>query len=114
MSRDAQKFKIGFLKKIAELGLLPSDFERAMAKSSTSLVKDIVGAISATVPRLATLGLGIPLVGGALVGGVTRSAMQADDETLDEVKNQEMTMLYRQLARDVRERTKREQARRTR
>lgn len=114
--RNPTNFKVGFLKKMAELGLLPSDFERVMHKESGigSALKGVATAVMGTAPRALAFGLGVPLVGGALAGGVARSATQADDETLDEVKDQEMTTLYRRLARDVRERTQRERERRIR
>lgn len=110
--RNSYNFKVGFLKRAAELGLLPSDFEIAMRKNSMNLLKPVATAATATMPRLLTFGLGVPLVGGALAGSIAHLASQADDETLNEVKDREMTNIYLGLARDVRERIRREQERR--
>ena len=90
-----EKFKIGFLRKVAEMGLRPSDFEHAMHKVA------VLGDIFKAAPGLAAAGLvGLPLAGGALLGAGVRGAGQSDDPDLDEVKKEELINLYRRLARD--------------
>lgn len=113
MQRSAHDFKVGFLRKIAQMGLLPSDFEAAMQKNASFVnwMKGL-GGVAALGGRGMQYGLGIPLLAGTLTGAAARAASRADDEDLDEVKDQEMTSVYRQLAKEVRERTQREQQRR--
>jgi len=108
---DATRFKIGFLRQIAELGLVPSDFTAGLEKRSSVLspITSTASVARDVGPALLSIGLGLPLVGGLAGGYVGRSVAQADDETLDEVKTREMTAMYRQLARRVRERTQRGQ-----
>ena len=111
--RDAHQFKIGFLSEIADMGLLPSDFERAMTVKTANVGSWFkgLGGLAALGGRLGwSLGVGIPLLGGAVAGAGAQAATRADDEELDEVKQKEMTRLYRQLAQDVRERSKHERS----
>ncbi len=115
MARDAELFKIGFLKQTADLGLAPQDFERALEKQAVIPGLGVGKSIAQTGWSMGRTGLalslGLPLVGGAAIGAAARGATRADDEDLDEVKQKEMTNLYRQLAQDVRERTDRERQR---
>jgi hypothetical protein len=103
-ARSAELFKRGFLTRMAELGLTPGDFDEAMEEKPASVGGEAVGLGKYMSKGLLGLGIGVPLLGGAVLGAGARSASQADDPDLEEVKEQEMAALYRQLARDVRER----------
>lgn len=104
--RNAEQFKIGFLTKLAEIGLTPGDIEVAVEKVANSLLGSLgKGGLA--------LALGLPLAGGALVGMGARHASRADDLDVSELKTQELAAQYRQLAQEVRERTRRERERRT-
>ncbi len=108
--RDPELFKIGFLTRLAELGIRPSEMEKASA-SFLDWFKTM-GRVGVLGGKLGVgLGLAVPFVGGTLAGAGARSAIQADDEDVDEIKQKEMTQVYRQLAKDVRERTERERSR---
>ena len=111
--RSAEKFKIGFLRKMAESGLRPSDFENV---GKTAAISDFANLLTGGTLALGkaglTLGLAAPLAAGTVGGMGARVASQADDEDVDEVKDQEMADTYRRLARDIRERTRKAQQRR--
>lgn len=107
--RDKDAFKRGFLQKLAEHGVLPSDVTAAMTKRANLLnwMKGLGGvALSGTKAGL-TFGLGIPLLAGTTVGAAARAAARADDEDVEELKRQEMIAEYRRLAKEVRDRTQR-------
>ena len=104
--RSAENFKVGFLRKLAEAGLTPSDIEAAMVKQASVDINP-TAAIGPILKNLWILGVGGPLAVGALTGAIARSATQADDEDPSEIKNREMTAVYRQLTQDARERMER-------
>lgn len=107
--RNVDQFKVGFVKQMAEMGLLPSDFEREMTVKSAAGIGSWfkgLGGLAALGGKLGwSLGVGVPLLGGAVLGAGGHAATRADDEDLEEVKQKEMTALYRQLAQNVRERS---------
>ena len=103
--RSAEKFKIGFLKQAAEMGVTPADFEKALTKVSWwNPLKDIGKATVDLGWKGLGAGLAVSGAAGTALGVGSRLASQADDEDMDEVKMQETAKLYRQLARDIRRR----------
>lgn len=98
--RDKQRFKLGFLRRAAELGLLPSDFEKASAW----------GPVLESLKTLSALGLGAAFLAGGGLGAMGRRAAEADKEELDEIKTQYVIDQYRREAAKIRERTRRRQA----
>lgn len=118
MNRSSDSFKIGFLRGLAQNGLLPSDVEAFMEKAAVDASpRSWVGKLLSTGVvgggnLLYRVGLGVPLLGGAAAGAVARIAAQADDEDVDEYQKREMRNVYRQLTDEIRERMA--NARRTR
>lgn len=107
--RDAEKFKVGFLTKLAELGMMPSDVEQLHKQASIGAwLQNIAGSGMLAGKRGLQLAIGFPLVGGVLAGIAAREAANADDEDLDEVKTRELADQYRAMAREVRERAQRD------
>lgn len=109
--RDPVRFKVGFLRKLASAGVLPSDVhESAMLVKSAAGVGSAVKAIGSLAPLglKGTLLLAgtVPLALGATLGAVARRAARADDEDVDEVRTDELINQYRDMARAVRERTR--------
>lgn len=112
--RDAEKFKVGFLRKLASMGLTPSDIEKALeakAKMNKQAAIPIVGDVVETVGDTASdllkvlgIGGGIAVLGGMGAGMLSRNATLSDAETLEEVKERQLTDEYRRLAANVRER----------
>lgn len=99
--RDAEKFKIGFLTKLAESGITPSEITGALEKRSTSAVLGGLGS-------LGKLGLiALPFGTGMLGGIAARQASQTDDPDVEELKTDERIAKYRELAQRIRERTQR-------
>lgn len=102
--RSVDGFKVGFLRRTAEMGLIPSDLEGRMSKPA--ILKELLGVGHNFGYMALMLALGLPVVGGFAAGGIGRAMLRADDEDVDEVKTREMTKLYHNLANDARDRSK--------
>lgn len=100
--RDKQAFKRGFLRKLASVGMTPSQLEAVMEKRGTVL-EWLNAALSAGTTS-AGLGLGAALTGGALLGAIAQVASSADDDDVDDVKVRELADEFRWRHRQINER----------
>lgn len=100
----ADRFKMGFLRKMAELGLRPSDLESYDLCEMMSKRAGIRSALGLALPtgRVGLTALiAAPMSVGALTGAFTRQVAKADDPDVKEVKMQEARDAYRKLTADV-------------
>ena len=110
-SRSAEMFKVGFLTRLAELGISPSDFDEALTTKSAGFI-DFAKSLANLMYSGGKLGLGVTAGVGLMGGSSLKGMVQADDEDLEEVKKDELASHYYRLAKDVRERTEQERRRR--
>jgi len=120
-------FKVGFLRGLADQGLLPSEFF-AMAKQAASasdltdpaaVLGSIAGGVSAPVSMVAgkamDIGAGVagtagkallaaPLVLGGLAGVATERLASPDPKSIENLQKAELIGLYRRLATKMKER----------
>lgn len=120
---NKESFKIGFLTKLAELGLTPADMEFALSKiaedipsvSGAGKAVGLFGALN-TIPGISSglrtgkeiaMLLALPsFVGGNLVGLGARHLMSADEQTVEDIKTKEKIDLYRRLSAEAKERVR--------
>jgi len=110
--RNKQAFKRGFLRKIASMGITPSEFEYLMEQKSAGYVDAVTNSIKDLVSLVSSgsmMGLAGAGAGGLLLGGGLRTIADSDNEDIDELKTQEITNEYLRTARDIRERLTRAQ-----
>lgn len=120
-------YKYGFFAKIAELGMLPSEFVKVAIGAGTLLgaqtagkaVEDVSGIGKWTLDKLlgaGKLAVSTPLVLGPLLGliagGAYRVLTAPKYETPKELRSIERTALYKRLGREAQRRAKRLQTRR--
>ena len=92
---EKQAFKVGFLKKFAELGYTPDQLPGVFEKSAW------MGDLLKT---LTVAGIGLPLAGGALVGGMVGGVTSPSEEDLEDIKRRELIAAYKRTTREIRRR----------
>ena len=122
-----QAFKYGFFRKVAECGMVPSQFEAAMCKHAAAVPigAPAVGAHAAgagigwagkklkSVAKLGLIGplaLGLPLLFGLGMG--VRHLTKPEYETPEELRSIERIALYKRLGREARMRARKFQTKR--
>jgi hypothetical protein len=94
--RDPERFKIGFCRGLANMGLRPSDVQAAMQKRG--------GFGANALDALKSLGwasLLVPALVGAGGGGALYAMQSADEPTLEDAQNEELEHMYRNAAKQI-------------
>ena len=113
----AAAFKVGFLKKLAESGLTPSNFAKqafasdflssmlsGMTSTGSSLLGAGAGAAGSLASGLATAGLVAPVGIGAGLGVGSAMLNQPTIQDIDVLRKMELLANYDRLTKEIRER----------
>lgn len=111
MSTEPQTaFKVGFLKKVAELGYTPDEFF-AMTKvafdpadllsMAGSAGKGLGSALSMGGKALGAAALGAPIVAGGVLGAADAAANAPSTDDVESLRKAEMIGLLRRLTSEV-------------
>ena len=113
--RDA--FKVGFLTKLAELGMTPSEFYKQAADGGFGLPdlgslgmglgSGLAGAGSMGAKALLYGGIGAPLAIGGLAGAADAALNAPQAEDIEDLRRAEMIGLLRRMTGEVRNRHQR-------
>lgn len=90
-----EAFTIGFLSRLAERGVMPSQFE----KKATF---DIGSTISALSPLALAALIGIPVATGAVTGWAHAGLTDVSEEDIDRMKTKDRIATYRSEAKRIR------------
>jgi hypothetical protein len=115
-------FKVGFLCKLAELGVQPSEFYKAAdgvspgsdlygfvtGRTGKLFDKGIDFTLDKALPYALAAAIGIPLVAGTVSGAVTGKLTSPISESIDDVRKKELIDTYRRLASEVKSRSERQ------
>ena len=110
-------FKLGFLKKVAELGHTPSSFNK-LVKSSSFIGRELSGITDAAGDVLRGGGLmagagviGLPILAGMGTGWVHNRLADVDEEDVKNLKRKQLIQALRRETFNVKNRTKRKNRR---
>jgi hypothetical protein len=109
----ADAFKVGFLRKLAELGVLPGEFTGHVKKavglaglSLANLASGVLSSGSGLAGELGRAGLQgavlAPLALGAATGATSGLLDAPSSSDIEELRKQELLELYKRLAKEVR------------
>lgn len=114
-ARDA--FKVGFLTKLAELGLTPGEFYKAAAEGKSifpdlgsvgmGLGGGLLEAGKAGGQGLLALGVGAPLALGGIAGAADAALNAPNGEDIEDLRRAELIGLLRRMTGEVRGRSQR-------
>lgn len=107
-------FKVGFLRKVAELGMTPTDFF-GMVKKSFDPLSDMLGAGAAGAGALWGLGseaakYGLygaalaPVAAGVVTGGLEAKLTSPSVEDIEALRRAELTAKYDRMTKEIRAR----------
>lgn len=110
-------FKVGFLKKVAELGLTPDEFVKLaldptdlLLSGGSGLMHGATGALALGGKTLGAAALGAPIVAGGIAGAADAALNAPTGEDIDSLRNAEMVGLLNRLTAEIRTRRARGQA----
>lgn len=109
-------FKLGFLTRCAEEGLAGEELDMRVKQAGQTKEASTLGGAQAVVAGAADLiknvgfyGLGLPLAGGLLAGGLggySAAQLSAPPVNMDELKAEELAATYNAYANRIRSRRK--------
>ena len=120
MDEKKLAFKVGYLMKLAELGVLPSEFS-GLLKAALDITdiastagglgeKALTGGLAAGAlggKLLVGAGIGAPLLVGGATGAADAMLSAPSDETLEALQAAEMLGTYNRLTREIKSRVAR-------
>ena len=105
--RDA--FKLGFLGKVAELGLTPTKFA-ALTLTKQAIIGDLLGSVrDIALPLAGAAVIGIPWVTGKLTGMMEAGLTDVSEADVERMKMQDYINTYRSEAQKVQRKLHRDQ-----
>lgn len=102
----ADAFKVGFLSKVAELGMTPSEFV-GMVKSALDPISALTGlwASGSDVAKYGLYGAALAPIGiGAVHGGLEAKLTSPSVEDIEALRRAELTAKYERMAKEIRSR----------
>lgn len=111
--KRAQAFKVGFLLKVASLGITPTElFKKAdglLDRAITSAAEvpgKVLGAVPSTAYYGSLIGAGLPLGAGAVAGSIQSRLEAPSEKDLDILRMAELEATYKRLTNEARVRMK--------
>lgn len=124
MSKAARKtaFKVGFLCKLAELGVTPSELYKASDSILDLIPNPLGGSVDAAsgavgkgfevaskaLPYALAAGVGLPLAAGTATGVAAGKMTSPISESIDDLRKKELIETYRRLAAEIKSRGSRQ------
>jgi hypothetical protein len=104
----ADAYKVGFLLKLAQMGILPSEFAKRASLSALALVNAASGALgsgTSLASEVGSVGLKGALLAPLIVGSATGAAEGLTDapsnEDIEFLRKKETLELYKRLSKEI-------------